>query len=301
MVRPRWARPLAERREVAPDRLQRADPPRRRAGGAARAEQSARADGAGRFLTCRLITLPAIRPTLPFTVVISAIGGLQLFAEPYHQPRGRGAEEALRDEGASMTRSAVHGGTAGTDAWLDQLATRRSDGAILVASDLAPRRRAKPAALGIRYVLVDPVGTVGPTVPTIGATDWAGAIAATEHLIGLGHRDIAHLAGPRRLLCSRARADGFHAATEAAGLPVPDGTARHGEFNGPSGHTEMAALLDDADRAGRPRPTAVFAAGDLQAFGAYTVLRERGCGSRTTSAWSVSTTYRWPAGATRRS
>ncbi|MFG3250832.1 carbohydrate ABC transporter permease [Streptomyces sp. NPDC048187] len=45
--------------------------------------ESAMVDGAGRFLTFRRITLPAIRPTLMFTVVISTIGGLQLFAEPF--------------------------------------------------------------------------------------------------------------------------------------------------------------------------------------------------------------------------
>ncbi|MCQ4211124.1 carbohydrate ABC transporter permease [Streptomyces longispororuber] len=44
--------------------------------------ESAMVDGAGRLLTFRRITLPAIRPTLLFTVVISTIGGLQLFAEP---------------------------------------------------------------------------------------------------------------------------------------------------------------------------------------------------------------------------
>ncbi|GJF33943.1 sugar ABC transporter permease [Kitasatospora sp. NE20-6] len=44
--------------------------------------ESAMVDGAGRLLTFRRITLPAIRPTVLFTVVISTIGGLQLFAEP---------------------------------------------------------------------------------------------------------------------------------------------------------------------------------------------------------------------------
>ncbi|MFI7388061.1 carbohydrate ABC transporter permease [Streptomyces sp. NPDC049813] len=45
--------------------------------------ESAMVDGAGRLLTFRRITLPSIRPTLLFTVVISTIGGLQLFAEPF--------------------------------------------------------------------------------------------------------------------------------------------------------------------------------------------------------------------------
>ncbi|MGI5472306.1 LacI family DNA-binding transcriptional regulator [Streptomyces sp. CA-132043] len=188
----------------------------------------------------------------------------------------RGAEEALRAEGVSMVLSAVHGSTAGTGAWLEQLTARRSDGAILVVSDLTLHQRTKLKALDIPFVLVDPVGAVETGVPTIGATNWAGAIAATEHLIGLGHRRIAHLAGPRHLLCSRARADGFRAAMEQAGLDIPQWAVRHGEFTDPSGHAEMTALLDEAERAGHAPPTAVFAASDLQAFGAYAALRQRG-------------------------
>ncbi|MEU6404323.1 substrate-binding domain-containing protein [Streptomyces sp. NPDC046985] len=188
----------------------------------------------------------------------------------------RGAEEALRGAGVSMVLSAVHGSGAGTSAWLDQLAARRSDGAVLVVSDLNLRQRTRLTSLGVPFVLVDPVGTVEAGVPTIGATNWAGAVAATEHLIGLGHRRIAHLAGPRQLLCSRARADGFRAAMEGAALEVPEGAVRHGEFNDPSGHAETTALLDEAERSGRPLPTALFAASDLQAFGAYAALRGRG-------------------------
>ncbi|MFD6293868.1 LacI family DNA-binding transcriptional regulator [Streptomyces sp. NPDC060235] len=188
----------------------------------------------------------------------------------------RGAEETLRAAGVSMVLSAAHGSGAGTSAWLEQLAARRSDGAVLVVSDLNLRQRTKLTSLGVPFVLVDPVGTVEAGVPTIGATNWAGAVAATEHLIGLRHRRIAHLAGPRQLLCSRARADGFRAAMEAAELDVPADHVRYGQFNDRSGHEETNALLDEAERTGRPWPTALFAASDLQAFGAYTALRERG-------------------------
>ncbi|CCH32476.1 sugar ABC transporter permease [Actinosynnema sp. NPDC047251] len=44
--------------------------------------EAAALDGASRLRTFRSVTLPGIRPTLLFTVVVSAIGGLQLFAEP---------------------------------------------------------------------------------------------------------------------------------------------------------------------------------------------------------------------------
>ncbi|MGW1179981.1 LacI family DNA-binding transcriptional regulator [Streptomyces drozdowiczii] len=188
----------------------------------------------------------------------------------------RGVDEVLAEAGASMVLSAVHGRSADTREWLDQLAARRSSGAILVVSDLTSQQRRRLSAMDIPFVLVDPVGSVDALVPTVGATNWAGAVSATEHLIELGHARIAHLAGPRQLLCSRARADGFRAAMERAELPVPEGWVSHGEFNDRSGRQEMARLLDGAAERGEEPPTAVFAASDLQALGAFEVLRARG-------------------------
>ncbi|MFE5243762.1 MULTISPECIES: LacI family DNA-binding transcriptional regulator [unclassified Streptomyces] len=188
----------------------------------------------------------------------------------------RGVDEVLNEAGASMVLSAVHGRSADTREWLDQLASRRSNGAVLVVSDLTPQQRKRLAALDVPFVLLDPVGNVDALVPTVGATNWAGAVSATQHLIDLGHTRIAHLAGPRQVLCSRARADGFRATMEGAELPVPEGWVLHGEFNDASGRREMERLLEAAEAAGEQPPTAVFAASDLQALGAFEALRDRG-------------------------
>ncbi|MFJ5775211.1 LacI family DNA-binding transcriptional regulator [Streptomyces sp. NPDC093094] len=188
----------------------------------------------------------------------------------------RGVDEVLHEAGASMVLSAVHGRSADTREWIDQIAARRSNGAILVVSDLTAQQRKRLAALEVPFVLVDPVGQADALVPTVGATNWAGAMSAAQHLIGLGHTRIAHLAGPRQVLCSRARADGFRAAMEAAELPVPDGWVPYGEFNDISGRRQMDRLLDEAEAAGEQPPTAVFAASDLQALGAFESLRSRG-------------------------
>ncbi|MFD6534631.1 LacI family DNA-binding transcriptional regulator [Streptomyces sp. NPDC060184] len=188
----------------------------------------------------------------------------------------RGVDEVLHQAGASMVLSAVHGRSSATREWIDQLAARRSDGAILVVSDLTPQQRRRLAALDVPFVLLDPVGNIDALVPTVGATNWAGAVSATEHLIGLGHTRIAHLAGPRQVLCSRARADGFRAAMEQAELPVPEHWVPAGEFNDTSGRAEAARLLDAAQAAGEAPPTAFFAASDLQALGAFEELRARG-------------------------
>ena len=54
--------------------------------------ESAAIDGAGRWKQFRHITVPMIRPTIIFTVIVSTIGGLQLFTEPYlFQPIKQGA------------------------------------------------------------------------------------------------------------------------------------------------------------------------------------------------------------------
>lgn len=188
----------------------------------------------------------------------------------------RGVDEVLHAAGASMVLSAVHGRSSDTREWIDQMAARRSNGAILVVSELTAQQRRRLAAMDVPFVLVDPVGSVDALVPTVGATNWAGAVSATEHLIALGHTRIAHLAGPRHVLCSRARADGFRATMEQAELTVPEGWVPHGEFNDVSGRDEMNRLLDLAEAEGAEPPTAVFAASDLQALGAFEALRARG-------------------------
>jgi LacI family transcriptional regulator len=108
-------------------------------------------------------------------------------------------------------------------------------------------------------------------VPTIGATNWAGGLSATEHLLSLGHRRIGFIAGPKRLLCSRARLDGYRAGLEAADVPMTDDLIRQGDFYHESGFEGARALLDLVTP-----PTAIFAASDQMAFGVYEAVRQRG-------------------------
>ena len=110
-----------------------------------------------------------------------------------------------------------------------------------------------------------------PAVPSVGATNWAGGVAATEHLIGLGHQRIAVIGGPTDVLCSRARVDGYRAAMNAAGLKMPAGYVRTGDFLSPTGYRETLVLLS------QPKPpTAIFVCADQMALGAYEALYERG-------------------------
>ena len=180
----------------------------------------------------------------------------------------RGVEEATHAAGVGMVVSAVHKRSASTRQWLQNLRARTSDGVIFVLAGPGPAG-AELQRLGIPVVIVDPAGNASAETPTIGATNYAGGRSATEHLLALGHRRIALIAGPRDLLCSRARMDGYRAALDEAGigeeLIVP------GDFTHQAGFTAMGRLLDLADP-----PTAVFAASDTMALGGYEAARQRG-------------------------
>ncbi|MFI6763165.1 LacI family DNA-binding transcriptional regulator [Micromonospora sp. NPDC050417] len=183
----------------------------------------------------------------------------------------RGVEDVAHAAGVGTVVSAIHRRSTSTRQWLQNLRTRATDGVILVSSDLAPPVHAELRRLNVPMVLVDPAGVPTLDIPTIGATNWAGGLRATEHLLSLGHRRIGFIAGPPRLLCSRARLDGYRAALEAAGLPVDDKLVAPGDFYHESGYSSGTALLNLADP-----PTAIFASSDQMAFGAYEAVRRRG-------------------------
>ncbi|MER6910732.1 LacI family DNA-binding transcriptional regulator [Streptomyces sp. NPDC000594] len=94
----------------------------------------------------------------------------------------------------------------------------------------------------------------------------------TDHLIALGHRRIGYLAGPAGRTTTRHRLEGHRAALAAAGITGDqDRVTVHGPYTrdaGQQGTREL--LLRD------PGLTAVVAANDTVALGAYAALRELG-------------------------
>ncbi len=154
--------------------------------------------------------------------------------------------------------------------WLEQAVSRSSQGVLLCLVELLSGHQAALRRVGIPYVVVDPMTLPTADIPSVGATNWAGGLAATEHLIGLGHTRIAVIGGPASLLYSRARADGYRAAMARAGIDVPAGYVR---YCGSDTHHGRQATLELLDLS--PRPTAIFAGSDPIALGAYRALRER--------------------------
>jgi DNA-binding LacI/PurR family transcriptional regulator len=183
----------------------------------------------------------------------------------------RGVEQVARDNGMAVVLSELQGRHTPGRGWTEGVLARRPTGVISVFSDLSAAQRSKLETRGIPYVVVDPTGEPDDETPSIGATNWSGGLAATRHLLELGHRRIAVISGPDSVLCSRARVDGYRAAVETAGLRVDRALIRHGDFHVESGYEQGKALL----RLAEP-PTAIFAGSDLQALGVYEAARETG-------------------------
>jgi LacI family transcriptional regulator len=183
----------------------------------------------------------------------------------------RGVSGVAHAAGAGTVVTAVHRDETATRQWLRNLRTRACDGVVFVLSEVVSPVHLQLRRLHIPVVVVDPSGRPVAEAATVGATNWAGGLSATEHLLGLGHRRIGVVAGPHALSCSRARLDGYRAAMDAAGIEIPTEFVRCGNFRHEDGLVQGAALLDLAEP-----PTAVFATSDQMALGVCEAARRRG-------------------------
>lgn len=180
----------------------------------------------------------------------------------------RGVEDATHAAGAGTVVTAIHHEAGPTRQWLANLRARASDGVVLVTTNLDLLLHEELRSLRVPAVVIDPAGVPDLDVPTIGSNNWAGGVSATEHLVTLGHRRIAHVAGPPPLWCSRARLDGYRAELQAAGLPTDPDLVVEGNFDFESGFRAGRRLLELTDP-----PTAIFAGSDQMALGVMEALR----------------------------
>ncbi len=181
----------------------------------------------------------------------------------------RGVERVAGRQHLAVVLTEMQGRRTPGRGWIEGAVARRPMGVIAVFSDLSESIREQLHTRGIPLVIVDPAGEPLHDTPSIGATNWNGGLAATRHLLGLGHRRIAVIGGPAGVLCSRARVDGYRAAMDEAGMPLDPSLVSHGQFQVDEGIATGRALLQRSDR-----PTAIITGNDLQALGVYQAARE---------------------------
>lgn len=155
--------------------------------------------------------------------------------------------------------------------WAQRLARGGRIGVIEVTSEFSVEREKALRSVGLPVVLVDPIGVPRTSIVSVGATNWAGGLEATQHLIDLGHVDIAYIGGPADAACDVARTHGYYAAMQQAGLPIDLSEVAHGPFTFEQGLQVAAKILS------RPTPpTAIFAASDVTAMGVMEAARTLG-------------------------
>ncbi len=157
--------------------------------------------------------------------------------------------------------------SAGADiaAAFERLRDQGVDGAIVLNEATELARGATPPA-DLELVIVDsPREDRFRIVQTDHA---AGARAATEHLLTLGHATVHHLAGPADSFAAAERERGWRETLAAAGAIVAEPV--RGDWSSASGHAAGAALAAD------PAVTAIFAANDQMALGLLRSLGEHG-------------------------
>ncbi len=181
----------------------------------------------------------------------------------------RGVERVAgkRRVGVMLSEFGLHDSTGMS---MDDTVGRRPH-CVLSVAQLSEAERDQLRAKGIPFVVFDPTTELPDDVPFVGATNWRGGQSATRHLVALGHRRIAMISGPHEVLCCSARLAGYGSAMQEAGLPTHADLVVRAPLTREDGCAAARSLLTGPDR-----PTAIFAANDLQALGVYQAAREMG-------------------------
>ena len=183
----------------------------------------------------------------------------------------RGTEQAAARYGMSIVVTSTQHGSVDPEDWLRRIAARSTDGVVAALTQTSSKLALKLRSLHAPLVLLDPIGSPDPVVPTVGASNWLGGLTAVEHFLSMGHTRIGIITGPMAVACSHERLDGYNAALRRAGIEVDPRLIVTGDFLVEGGRLGAEALLQLEDP-----PTAVFACGDLAAAGVYQVASERG-------------------------
>lgn len=159
---------------------------------------------------------------------------------------------------------------------IDTLRARGVDGLILASAQREDAAIARAVEEGIPIVTVNRK-VDDPGVSSVTNDDASGMALAVRHMIELGHRSIAHIAGPRSLSTGSVRHEAFLAGLRAAGIaPERALITFSAAFNKAEGERCCRLLLELAAARRTRRFTAVVCANDRLAIGAIEALRSHG-------------------------
>jgi LacI family transcriptional regulator len=153
---------------------------------------------------------------------------------------------------------------------IDFMVAHRVDGLIIAAPQIGANIATFRAQLsGASPPVVFLKSEASPGHTTIVIDNRGGAMLATRHLVALGRRRIAHVAGPSLWREAADREEGWRAALQEAGLepgPIVPGT-----WSAESGASALEAVLEQD-----PDVDGIFVANDQMALGVLRAANDRG-------------------------
>jgi DNA-binding LacI/PurR family transcriptional regulator len=187
---------------------------------------------------------------------------------PFHTDVVEGLEDAAEKSGFRVVIANAQRDEARSRALIDDLIELRVEGLVLIGSRLDDVGLGK-VGLSVPTVIVGSQGEEVDTIDAVVNDDALGTRLAVEHLLDLGHIDIAHISGGTRA-AHQARRAGYEAAMREAGLEDAIRVVA-GDTTEDGGAAGASALLT-----GQRLPTAVICANDLAAIGARSRLERAG-------------------------
>jgi len=153
--------------------------------------------------------------------------------------------------------------------FINELKQKQVDGMILLTIPLEEKVINEVAA---KYpVVLTSDYNEGLNIPTVAIDNISCGREATEHLIKLGHKRIAHITGPLEISISRDRLKGYHQAVLQHEVDLDSLLVQEGDYSFESGYNQMLKLL-----AIENPPTAVFAGNDAMAMGVVKAAKAQG-------------------------
>jgi len=204
------------------------------------------------------------RRTRTIAVVVADI------KNPFYPELVEALHEALGRSGYRMVLVNERTDTRGQAGLAELYRGGGADGALFVSVTIEPRVAELVTTSPVPSVLLNR-DVDGADVDRVMADNPGGAGQVAELLHGLGHRRTGFIAGPANTSTSRDREAGFSNAMRQRGAPLDPSLRRVGEFTHRSGYQWATDLLDRPDR-----PTAIFCANDVVAFGALDAARNLG-------------------------
>jgi DNA-binding LacI/PurR family transcriptional regulator len=178
----------------------------------------------------------------------------------------RALESAARDVGYAVSAFSVSDDEdSQIDTGVVELVTQGVDALCVIAPRASSLDLLRKQSTGLPTIVIK--AEQDAAWHTVAVDQRAGATLAVTHLLELGHRTIAHLAGPLDWYDARERDGGWRDALALAGLPIPPSVA--GDWTSDFGY-EYGRTADVEG------VTAIFAANDQMALGLVHGLSERG-------------------------